>query len=91
MAAAVALWVIGEMSVFRDFQRAGRYLDRTAEPGVRTQRDHRSDPFEDPSAAQSEGAFRIVREAVRAPADVFVRTDQSASVSSYQPAHAARV
>lgn len=38
-----------------------------------------------------EGAFRIVREAVCAPADVLVRTDQSASVSSYRPAHAARV
>lgn len=34
MAAGVALWVSGEMSVFRDFQRAGGFLDRTAEPGA---------------------------------------------------------
>lgn len=34
MAAGVALWVIGEMSVLWDFQRAGRFLDRTGEPGA---------------------------------------------------------
>ncbi|KQN86612.1 hypothetical protein [Arthrobacter sp. Leaf69] len=34
MAAGVAILVIGLMHVVRDFQRAGRFLDRTAEPGA---------------------------------------------------------
>ena len=34
MAAGVLVMVIGAMYVVRDFQRAGRFLDRTAEPGA---------------------------------------------------------
>jgi hypothetical protein len=35
MAAGVVVLVIGEMFVVHDFQRAGRFLDRTAEPGAK--------------------------------------------------------
>jgi hypothetical protein len=34
MAAGVAVWVVGSMFGVRDFQRAGSFLDRTAEPAV---------------------------------------------------------
>jgi hypothetical protein len=35
MAAGVAILVIGLLYVVRAFQRAGRFLDRTAEPGAK--------------------------------------------------------
>lgn len=35
MAAGILVLVIGAMFVVRDFQRAGRFLDRTAEPGAK--------------------------------------------------------
>lgn len=34
MAVGVLVMVIGAIYVVRDFQRAGRFLDRTAEPGA---------------------------------------------------------